>query len=64
MLLADATIFLACALSLAAFDISKMVRDGVIVEPVCEYKTGFIRQDTTFLNASRDANMLIMTLLL
>ena len=43
MFLADSTVFLACALSLAAFNISKVVRDGVVIEPVCEYKTGFIR---------------------
>lgn len=43
MFLADSTVFLACALSLAAFNITKVVRDGVVIEPVCEYKTGFIR---------------------
>ncbi|KAK7695652.1 hypothetical protein QCA50_000288 [Cerrena zonata] len=40
--LADASVFLTCAVTLAAFDISKAVEDGVIIEPSGEYTTGTI----------------------
>lgn len=44
MNLADASVFIACAMTLAVFNISK-ARDenGVVVEPVIEYSSGTIR---------------------
>jgi len=44
---ADASVFILCAISLAALDIEKLVVDGVTVEPVHEYSTGTIRQAIT-----------------
>ena len=41
--LADSSLFISCAMSLAVFDITKYSKDGVIVEPVVEQKTGTIR---------------------
>ena len=41
--LADASLFISCAMSLAVFDITKYSKDGVVVEPVVEQKTGTIR---------------------
>lgn len=41
---ADASVFILCAISLAALDIEKLVVDGVVIEPVHEYSTGTIRQ--------------------
>jgi len=41
---ADASVFILCAIPLAALDIEKLVVDGVTVEPVHEYSTGTIRQ--------------------
>ena len=41
--LADSSLFISCAMSLAVFDISKYSKDGVVVEPVVEQKTGTIR---------------------
>ena len=43
MHLAEASVFLACAVTLAAFDIRKTVVDGVEVVPPVEYLTGTIR---------------------
>jgi hypothetical protein len=43
--LADASIFISCAMSLAVFDISKYIENGVIVEPVHDNTTGTIRYD-------------------
>lgn len=43
MHLAEASVFLLCAMSLAAFHISKPVQDGQVVDPVIEYSTGGIR---------------------
>ncbi|KAK7682344.1 hypothetical protein QCA50_014549 [Cerrena zonata] len=48
MHLADASVFLTCMLSLAAFDISKVIRGGKTIEPVCEYQTGFISHPKEF----------------
>lgn len=41
-LLADETVFIACAMSIAVFDIQKKVRDGVVLEPVRRMVPGFI----------------------
>ena len=41
--LADASIFLSCAMSLAVFNISKVVENGITIEPSGEYTTGTIR---------------------
>ena len=41
--LADASVFLSCVMSLAVFDISKTVENGVTVEPRTDYQTGTIR---------------------
>ncbi|KAI0938473.1 hypothetical protein AcV5_000150 [Taiwanofungus camphoratus] len=48
MYLADASVFLSCVMSLAAFDISKPVENGQIVEPVIEYSTGTISHPHPF----------------
>jgi hypothetical protein len=49
MHLADASLFISCAMSLAVFDISKCVENGVVIEPVHENTTGTIRYDTFLL---------------
>ncbi len=41
--LADASVFISCAMSLAVFDISKCVENGVVVEPLHEQTSGTIR---------------------
>lgn len=41
--LADASIFIECAMILATFDISKAVENGVTIEPSGEYTTGTVR---------------------
>lgn len=41
-LLAEDTVFIACAMSIAVFDIQKKIRNGVVVEPVRRMKPGFI----------------------
>lgn len=43
MHLADASMFIACAMALAVFNIRKVVKDGHVVEPKVEYTTGTIR---------------------
>jgi len=43
MYLADASVFISCAMSLAVFDISKCVENGVVNVPVHENTTGTIR---------------------
>ena len=43
MYLADATVFLAVAMSLAVFDIRKPVVNGVEVQPNIEFTSGVIR---------------------
>ncbi|OCH95985.1 cytochrome P450 [Obba rivulosa] len=46
--LADASIFLSCAMSLAAFKISKVVEDGKVIEPAIEYTSGTISHPAPF----------------
>lgn len=41
--LADVSVFISCALSLAVFDIAKCIEDGVVIEPVHDSTTGTIR---------------------
>ena len=41
--LADSSLFISAAMSLAVFDITKYSKDGVVEEPVFEQKTGTIR---------------------
>ena len=41
--MADTTVFLAVAQTLAVFNISKKIRDGVVIEPDREYKPGTVR---------------------
>ena len=43
MHLADVSVFISCALSLAAFDVTKYVENGVVIEPVHDCTTGTIR---------------------
>lgn len=43
MLLADDSIFIACAMALAVFDITKVLENGKPVEPRVEYTGGTIR---------------------
>jgi cytochrome P450 len=46
--LADSSLFISCAMSLAVFDITKYSKDGVVVEPVVEQKTGTISHPKPF----------------
>ncbi|KAF9498666.1 cytochrome P450 [Pleurotus eryngii] len=46
--LADATIFITCAMSLAVFNISKAVENGVTIEPVHDNTTGTISRPKPF----------------
>ncbi|KAF8077583.1 cytochrome P450 [Lyophyllum atratum] len=46
--LADASIFISCAMTLAVFDISKCVENGVVIEPVHENTTGTISHPKPF----------------
>ncbi|PCH44802.1 cytochrome P450 [Wolfiporia cocos MD-104 SS10] len=48
MHLAEATIFLVCAMSLAVFDIAKPVEDGSIVDPDIEYTSGTLSHPRPF----------------
>lgn len=41
--LADASVFISCAMSLAVFDIFKRVENGIVIEPVHDNTTGTIR---------------------
>lgn len=43
MHLADASVFISCATSLAVFDVEKKVDNGVTIYPVHEQMTGTIR---------------------
>lgn len=43
MYMADASVFMSCVSTLAAFDISKVLENGVEVEPSIEYTTGTVR---------------------
>jgi len=46
--LADSSVFISCAMSLAVFDISKCVENGVVIEPVNERTTGTISHPKPF----------------
>jgi len=46
--LADASAFIACAMSLAVFEISKSVENGIVIEPVLESTTGTISHPKPF----------------
>ncbi|OCH95986.1 cytochrome P450 [Obba rivulosa] len=46
--MADASLFLSCAMSLAVFDISKIIEDGKVIEPVIEYTSGTISHPAPF----------------
>ncbi|KAK7695653.1 hypothetical protein QCA50_000289 [Cerrena zonata] len=46
--LADASVFLSCALTLSAFDISKAVENGITIEPSGEYTSGTISHPKDF----------------
>ncbi|KAJ7485390.1 cytochrome P450 [Mycena latifolia] len=48
-LLADASVFLACAMTLATFTISKAIKDGAPIEPVEDYHPGSISRPAAFL---------------
>jgi len=48
MNLADVSVFVSCALSLAVFDITKCVENGVVVEPVHDCTTGTISHPKPF----------------
>lgn len=43
MNLADASVFISCAMSLAVFDITKPVENGQVIEPVHGVTSGTIR---------------------
>ncbi|KAL0580912.1 hypothetical protein V5O48_001106 [Marasmius crinis-equi] len=46
--LADTSVFISCAMSLAVFDISKCVENGVVIEPVNDRTTGTISHPKPF----------------
>ncbi|KAI0060603.1 cytochrome P450 [Artomyces pyxidatus] len=46
--LADASLFIACAMTLAVFDISKTVENGAVVEPVNDYTSGTLSHPKPF----------------
>ncbi|KAF9569422.1 cytochrome P450 [Agrocybe pediades] len=46
--LADASIFISCVMSLAVFDVSKCVENGIVVEPVHDNTTGTISHPVPF----------------
>jgi cytochrome P450 len=46
--LADASVFMSCAMVLAAFDISKYSENGVVFEPDTEHTAGIISHPTPF----------------
>jgi hypothetical protein len=41
--MAEASVFISCAMSLAVFNISKAIENGVVIEPVHEQLPGIIR---------------------
>ena len=41
--LADAAVFMTVAQTLSVFEVSKKVRDGIVIEPDCEYEAGTVR---------------------
>ncbi|KAA1465965.1 cytochrome P450 [Dentipellis sp. KUC8613] len=46
--LADASVYISCAMALAVFDISKKIENGVVVEPVNDYTSGTISHPKPF----------------
>lgn len=50
MLLADASVFTSCAMSLAVFDIAKCIENGQVIEPSGEYGSGTIRYATQYID--------------
>ncbi|KAJ7272073.1 cytochrome P450 [Mycena haematopus] len=48
-LIADASVFIMCAMTLATFTISKAVKDGEIIEPVEDYESGTISGPAPFM---------------
>ncbi|KDQ52240.1 hypothetical protein JAAARDRAFT_40360 [Jaapia argillacea MUCL 33604] len=46
--LAEASVYLFCARALATLNISKIVENGVVVEPVCESTSGFLSHPKPF----------------
>jgi hypothetical protein len=54
--LADSSLFISCAMSLAVFDITKYSKDGVVVEPVFEQRTGTIRWGFESIGQDPDLN--------
>ncbi|KXN92569.1 O-methylsterigmatocystin oxidoreductase [Leucoagaricus sp. SymC.cos] len=46
--MAEASIFISCVMTLAVFDISKYVEEGRIIEPVVDQTTGTISHPTAF----------------
>jgi cytochrome P450 len=47
-LLADASVFITCAMTLATFDVKKLVKDGKIIEPVIDQTTGTVSHPVPF----------------
>ncbi|KAF8897192.1 cytochrome P450 [Infundibulicybe gibba] len=46
--MADASVFISCVMSLAVFDVSKYVENGVVVEPINDKTTGTISHPKPF----------------
>jgi len=47
-ILAQASLFISCAMTLAVFDITKYSKDGIVVEPIAEQTTGTISHPKPF----------------
>lgn len=47
--MAEASIFISCAMTLAAFNISKYEENGQVIEPIVDQTTGTIRYVTVML---------------
>lgn len=47
-IMADASIFISCVMTLAVYNISKYVEDGHVIEPIVDQTTGVISHPTSF----------------
>lgn len=50
--MADESIFISCAMTLAVFNVSKCEEDGQVIEPIVDQTTGTIRYDSQHTGSS------------
>ncbi|EIM85529.1 cytochrome P450 [Stereum hirsutum FP-91666 SS1] len=62
--LADASVFISCAMTLAVFDITKAVENGDVVEPEVEYTSGTISHPKPFKCSIKPRSEKAVTLIL